>query len=171
MDEAVAAGGYEMVRYADVFVILCRTREEAERALARVRILTEQRGLTLHPVKTRIVDAAKPGEGFDFLGYHFEAGHCWPRAKSLKKLKETLRPLTKRAHGNSLPCIVNSVNRVLKGCMSTSSTATIRHSRSWMAGSAGACAVFCASAATAAKLARSPTIGAGSTHSFGTLGF
>jgi RNA-directed DNA polymerase len=115
MDEAVAAGGYEMVRYADDFVILCRTREEAERALAMVRSLTEQRGLTLHPVKTRIVDAAKPGEGFDFLGYHFEAGHRWPRAKSLKKLKETLRPLTKRANGNSMPCIVNSVNRVLKG--------------------------------------------------------
>jgi RNA-directed DNA polymerase len=115
VDVAVAASGHEMVRYADDFVILCRTQEEAEHALALVRNLTGERGLTLHPVKTRIVDATKPGEGFDFLGYHFEAGHRWPRAKSLKKLKETLRPLTKRANGNSMPCIVTSVNRVLKG--------------------------------------------------------
>jgi RNA-directed DNA polymerase len=85
VDVAVAASGHEMVRYADDFVILCRTQEEAEHALALVRNLTEERGLTLHPVKTRIVDATKPGEGFDFLGYHFEAGHRWPRAKKLEE--------------------------------------------------------------------------------------
>lgn len=115
VDVAVAAAGYEIVRYADDFVILCRTREDAERALATVGALTGERGLTLHPEKTRIVDATQSGAGFDFLGYHFEAGHRWPRKKSLKKLQDALRTQTKRTNGLSMPCIVTGVNRVLQG--------------------------------------------------------
>ena len=86
----MAERGYEMVRYADDFVILCRSREEAERALAKVEEWTAAAGLQLHPDKTRIVDATQPG-GFDFLGYHFERGYRWPSKKSLKKLKDTIR--------------------------------------------------------------------------------
>jgi len=63
-----------MIRYADDFVVLCRSQEEAEAALSRVRKLAEERGLTLHPEKTRLVDATIAGQGFDFLGYHFEQG-------------------------------------------------------------------------------------------------
>jgi RNA-directed DNA polymerase len=71
LDHQMAEQGYEMVRYADDFVVLCRSREEAERALEEVKAWTAAAGLELHPQKTRIVDATQPG-GFDFLGYHFE---------------------------------------------------------------------------------------------------
>jgi hypothetical protein len=64
---------------ADDFVILCRSAAEAAEALARVRAWVAEAGLTLHPEKTRVVDAAQRG-GFDFLGYHFERGMRWPRA-------------------------------------------------------------------------------------------
>jgi RNA-directed DNA polymerase len=71
-------------------------------------------GLTLHPDKTRVVDASQHG-GFDFLGYHFERGMRWPRAKSLKKLKDRLRAKTLRTDGRSLRAIVADVNRTLRG--------------------------------------------------------
>ena len=113
VDQAMAAAGYEMVRYADDFVILCRSRLEAEAALTRVRHLAESRGLTLHADKTRVVHAAE--EGFDFLGYRFERGKRWPRDKSLMKLKDALRAKTKRTNGQSLEYIVADVNRTLRG--------------------------------------------------------
>ena len=63
-------------------------------------------GLTLHPTKTRIVDASAPG-GFDFLGYHFERGKRWPRTKSLKQFKDTIRSKTRRTHGQSFAAIIS----------------------------------------------------------------
>jgi RNA-directed DNA polymerase len=113
-DHAMAQTGYQLIRYADDFVILCRSQAEAERALAEVRQLVEARGLTLHPSKTRLVDASQAG-GFDFLGYHFERGYRWPRAKSLDKLKDKVRELTPRTHGNSLAVIVWRLNATLRG--------------------------------------------------------
>jgi RNA-directed DNA polymerase len=113
LDHAMARHGWAMVRYADDFVILCRSPEEAECALTQVRQWTEANGLTLHPTKTRIVDARS--EGFDFLGYHFQGGKRWPRKKSLAKLKDTLREKTKRTAGVALPVIIANVNRTLKG--------------------------------------------------------
>jgi RNA-directed DNA polymerase len=106
--------GIEMVRYADDFVIMCRSEAEAKRALADVQAWTAEAGLTLHPEKTRIVDAMQPG-GFDFLGYHFEAGQRWPRRKSLQKFKDSIRHKTKRSNGYSLSVIILNVNRTLKG--------------------------------------------------------
>jgi RNA-directed DNA polymerase len=114
LDHLLVAQGIEMVRYADDFVILCRSEAEAQRALALVQQWTAQTGLTLHPEKTRIVDATKHG-GFDFLGYHFERGYRWPRPKSLKKLKDKLRVHTKRNNGQSLRAIISRVNRVTRG--------------------------------------------------------
>jgi RNA-directed DNA polymerase len=114
LDREMAEQGIEMVRYADDFVILCRSREAAEGALERVRQWTARAGLTLHPDKTRIVNATERG-GFDFLGYHFERGMKWPRKKSLKKLKDTLRPKTKRTNGRCLQAIILDVNRTLRG--------------------------------------------------------
>jgi len=72
----------ERTRYADDLIIQCRSRAEAENALETVRQWVGEAGLTLHPEKTRIVDAANPG-GFDFLGWHFESGSKWPREKSV----------------------------------------------------------------------------------------
>lgn len=104
----------QMVRYADDFVILCRTQGEALRALALVEQWTVQVGLTLHPTKTRIVAAAVPG-GFDFLGYHFELGMRRPRSKSLNKLKDAIRAKTRRCNGHSLSEIISDLNRTLTG--------------------------------------------------------
>jgi RNA-directed DNA polymerase len=114
LDQQMAQQGNEMVRYADDFVILCRSQGEAEAALEQVRQWAEQAGLELHPVKTRIVDATQRG-GFDFLGYHFERGMKWPRDKSLRKFKDTIRAKTRRTHGQSLKAIVKDVNRTLRG--------------------------------------------------------
>jgi RNA-directed DNA polymerase len=114
LDHEMAARGFEMVRYADDFVVLGSTEGEAQQALAAVRSWTVQAGLTLHPVKTRIVDATQPG-GFDFLGYHFEQGRKWPRRKSARKLRDTIRAQTRRTHGQSLPAIIVDLNRTLAG--------------------------------------------------------
>jgi RNA-directed DNA polymerase len=114
LDHAVAEAGLEMVRYADDFVILCRSETDAQRALTLVATWTQAAGLTLHPEKTRIIDATQRG-GFDFLGYHFEHGYHWPRAKSVKKLKDTLRVKTRRNNGQSLAGIIADVNRTLRG--------------------------------------------------------
>ena len=114
LDHAVAAAGYEMVRYADDFVILCRTAEDAQQALALVQRWTEAAGLRLHPTKTQLVDMQPPG-GFEFLGYHFECGARWPRTKSVQKLKDAVRPKTRRTNGHSLASIIADVNRTLIG--------------------------------------------------------
>ncbi|MCA1604246.1 MAG: group II intron reverse transcriptase/maturase [Acidobacteria bacterium] len=114
LDHEVAGSGYEMVRYADDFVILCRSKAAAKVALAKVQRWTAQAGLRLHPEKTRIVDATQRG-GFDFLGYHFERGYRWPRPKSVAKLKATIRNKTRRTHGSSLRIIITTVNQTLTG--------------------------------------------------------
>jgi RNA-directed DNA polymerase len=113
LDQLMARDGSEMVRYADDFVILCRSREEAERALERLRAWTAEAGLTLHPTKTRIVNATD--ESFDFLGYRFDRGKRFPRDKSLKKLKDTIRAQTKRTSGHCLQAIIASLNPTLRG--------------------------------------------------------
>lgn len=114
MDHELAHHGYEMVRYADDFIILCGSQAAARDALAKVQQWTANAGLRLHPEKTRIVDATQRG-GFDFLGYHFERGYRWPRPKSVAKLKATLRPKTRRTHGHSLRTTIVTVNQTLTG--------------------------------------------------------
>ena len=114
LDHEMARGGYEMVRYADDFVILCRSEAEAQEALERVKAWVAAAGLTLHPTKTRIVNAIERG-GFDFLGYHFERGMKWPRSKSMDKFKDTIRAKTKRTCGHSLRAIIDDVNQTTRG--------------------------------------------------------
>ena len=121
LDHWMARAGVEMVRYADDVVLLCRSRAEAEAALVQVQSWTAAAGLTLHPEKTRSVDFAVPG-GFDFLGYHFERDRRrpervrrWARAKSVQRLRATLRERTPRLSGLSLSAIITVLNRVLRG--------------------------------------------------------
>ncbi|MBI4557114.1 MAG: group II intron reverse transcriptase/maturase [Candidatus Hydrogenedentes bacterium] len=133
LDHLMAGHGIEMVRYADDFVLLCKTRDDAERALTLVQAWVEQNGLTLHPEKTRIVDVRERG-GFDFLGYHFERGYRWPRDKSIKKVRETIRGKTKRTNGQSLSCIIADINPVLCGWweyFKHSHYTSLRHLDSW----------------------------------------
>jgi RNA-directed DNA polymerase len=124
LDHLMAQEGLEMVRYADDFIILCRSAEEATRALEKVQRWTADAGLTLHPTKTRIVDAKE--DGFDFLGYRFEGGTRRPRAKSLDKFKETIRAKTKRTNGGSLRIIIADVNCTLRGWFEY-----FKHSHKW----------------------------------------
>jgi len=114
LDRLMARQGHEMVRYADDFVVLCETQKEAEEVLETLRQWVEAAGLTLHPTKTRIVDATQKG-GFEFLGYHFERGHRWPRQKSIDKFRETIREKTRRRDPRPMREVVRDVNRTLKG--------------------------------------------------------
>src|SRR5580693_4534636 len=102
LDLLMEEAGYRMVRYADDFVILCGTAEEAATALRLITAWTAENGLTLHPDKTRIGDARQAGQGFDFLGYRFESGHRFVREKSLTAFKDKVRAKTKRTRGVSL---------------------------------------------------------------------
>ena len=113
LDHLMARSGYEMTRYADDLVIQCRTREEADRALAMVRTWTAQRGLTMHPTKTKIVDAEI--EGFEFLGYRFVKHRRFPRRKSLAKFRDAIRAKTQRTAGHGLNMIIADINRTLRG--------------------------------------------------------
>lgn len=113
-DHGMGNKGYKMVRYADDFVLLCQSEEEAQRALEEAREWMTKAGLELHPEKTRIVDATQRG-GFDFLGYHFERGYKWPRQKSMRKVKDVIRSKTKRTNGQAMAKIIANINRTMKG--------------------------------------------------------
>ncbi len=115
LDERMAAAGYRMVRYADDFVVLCRSRDEAEAALATIAAWVADNGLALHPDKTRLGDCRQPGEGFDFLGYRFEAGRRRVRPKSLTRFKDRIRAVTGRSRGASLTRIIADLNPMLRG--------------------------------------------------------
>jgi len=98
-------------------VILCRNAADAQRALELVQAWVTENGLALHPMKTKIVDVHTAG--FDFLGYHFRGTkrgiRHWPRKKSVQKLKQTLRPATRRTSGHSMANTMARVNRTLRG--------------------------------------------------------
>ncbi|MDY6874503.1 MAG: group II intron reverse transcriptase/maturase [Chloroflexota bacterium] len=115
VDKLVRAAGYEMVRYADDFVILCVSHQESMEALRYVDQLAAERGLTLNSDKTSVVGTHEDGQGFDFLGYHFENGIRWPCKKSLTKFKDTIRSKTRRSNGRSMAAIIKEVNKTSIG--------------------------------------------------------
>lgn len=119
LDWMMAESGYEMVRYADDMVVLCRSQEEATDALNKLKGWMEEAGLTLHPDKTRTVEMNLSDSHFDFLGYRFKRTRRGRlirliRPKSLKKLRETIKPRTKRNNGKSMETIITDINRTLK---------------------------------------------------------
>jgi RNA-directed DNA polymerase len=113
LDHQMAEMGFQMVRYADDFVILCRTPAEAEAALAKVRQWVESQGLSLHPEKTHIVDMRE--KSFSFLGYSFRGKLRFPRDKSHRKFIDRIRELTPRKSGESLEVIVQRITRSIQG--------------------------------------------------------
>ncbi|MDP2832381.1 MAG: group II intron reverse transcriptase/maturase, partial [Pseudomonadota bacterium] len=115
LDLHMTRQGYAMVRYADDFVILCPTAEEAGRALEEIKAWVDANGLTLHPDKTHLGDCRIEGQGFEFLGYRFEAGKRRVRKKSLTALKDKVRGFTRRTRGDSLGRIIADLNPMLKG--------------------------------------------------------
>jgi RNA-directed DNA polymerase len=122
-DHHMEKPGLRHLRYADDFVVLCQSETEARAALEAIRAWMEENGLSLHPTKTRIVDASQPG-GFEFLGYHFERSRKWPSKKSRDKFKDKIRELTPRNSGQSLARIIARTNACLKGWF-----AYFKHSR------------------------------------------
>ncbi len=126
LDQLMAGQGLEMVRYADDFIVLCRTQEQAVHALQAIQQWVEQAELKLHPEKTRIVEATQPG-GFDFLGYHFEQGRKTPRQKSLEKFKERIRQATPRTSGQSMEAIISRLTPLMRGWFNY-----FCHSRKWV---------------------------------------
>jgi RNA-directed DNA polymerase len=128
----VGDGGGSLVRYADDFVILCRTRPQAEAALAKAKEAMAQMGLELHPDKTRVVDLREGREGFDFLGCHLHARvsgrllergirryylQRWPSVRSMKRIREKVRDRTsrKRVGANLKLLITEELNPILRG--------------------------------------------------------
>jgi RNA-directed DNA polymerase len=118
LDHHMAAMGYEMTRYADDFVVQCRSREEAEEALALISQWMDTAELTLHPSKTRIANMLL-WHHFDFLGYRFQMKGDWftrvPTPKSIKKFRDNIRRRTKRANGHSMERIIDGINPVIRG--------------------------------------------------------
>jgi RNA-directed DNA polymerase len=121
LDWKMERAGYIMIRYADDFVVLCQTAEEAGRALESVKEWTKEAELQLHEDKTRIVDMNQPGNSFEFLGFHFERSRRtnelsrWPRESSMTKLKEKIRQITPRCNGQSMSALAAKLNPILRG--------------------------------------------------------
>jgi RNA-directed DNA polymerase len=120
LDHMMARHGHKMVRYADDSVIVCRSLDEAHAALEGLRQWCEEQGLSLHPEKTRIANLNEVGDGFDFLGYRFQQTRAkrirrWAGKKAVSKLRDRVRPVTRRTNGHSLEAIIDQLNRILRG--------------------------------------------------------
>jgi RNA-directed DNA polymerase len=125
-------GTGEVVRYADDFVVLCESREQADQAWEAASAILGELGLSLHPDKTRVVDLRGGRQGFDFLGCHFRARmsgklweqrrivryylHRWPSERSMKRARARVTALTGRSQvGMELPVVIERLNLFLRG--------------------------------------------------------
>jgi RNA-directed DNA polymerase len=124
-DEQMQRAGFHLTRYADDWLCVCRTREEAERALASARAVLEgQLGLRIHPEKTRIVHVS---QGFEFLGYKIGLGrglrfkpggiglYAIPRQRSVDRFKDKVRALTRRRIAVPLEELIHALNPLIRG--------------------------------------------------------
>jgi RNA-directed DNA polymerase len=125
-------GTGEVIRYADDFVVLCRSESQAEEAQRRATAILGDLGLSLHPDKTRVVDLREGIEGFDFLGCHLRARmsgklweqkrivryylHRWPSVRSMKRARQRIKALTARSQvGQQLEAVIARLNPFLRG--------------------------------------------------------
>jgi RNA-directed DNA polymerase len=152
-DKEMRQKGYRLTRWADDWVVTCRTRAEAEHALARAERILETLGVTLNREKTRIVHIA---HGFEFLGFKIQRGkarlkltrdriksklnrqnlYAIPTQKSVDRFKDQIRALTMRRIPLRLGELIETINPIIRGwgnyyCRSHVRSASI----SWMAGS------------------------------------
>jgi group II intron reverse transcriptase/maturase len=121
-----------LVRYADDFVVMCRTRKECERAEERIRVILARLGLELHPDKTRRVELYDGKEGFDFLGCHLHerlSGYLWekkrerlyflqrwPSQRSMQRIRQRVKELTPRGRCHAdIRDVIADLNPVLRG--------------------------------------------------------
>jgi RNA-directed DNA polymerase len=112
MDQTLEQAGFRFVRYADDFVVLCKSRHRAKEAMELItRLLADQMSLTLSPEKTRITTFK---EGFAFLGFQIGAWTIRMRDKSVEKFKDKVRTITTRSH-NLDAQMITKLNRVIRG--------------------------------------------------------
>jgi group II intron reverse transcriptase/maturase len=121
-----------LVRYADDFVVMCRTKRECEGAEARIREILTRLGLELHPDKTRRVDLCDGREGFDFLGCHLHKRlsgliwerehkrvyflHRWPSQRAMKRIRQRVKEMTRRSRCHAdIREVIDDLNPVLRG--------------------------------------------------------
>ncbi len=171
LDHLVARSGFAMVRYADDFVILCRTPEEASRALELVRTWVSDNGLTLHPTKTKVVDART--DGFDFLGYHFRGRQPLASGEEPERSSRT-RSVPRRGGPTGPRCRRSSpsLNPIASGLVRLLPTqSTVDRSGGSTAGSAAGFGASCANGRNAAAWAAARITAAGPTPSSPTRGF
>ena len=116
LDVMMTARGHRITRYADDFVICCKSQKGAERVLKSVKkLLEEDLGLVVHPTKTKIVD--NMSESFTFLGYTFKKGYFHtPSDKAVQKFKKKIKDITKRnLTVNMEDFIKRRLNSVIRG--------------------------------------------------------
>jgi group II intron reverse transcriptase/maturase len=121
-----------LVRYADDFVVMCRTKKDSEQAEARIKVILKRLGLELHPDKTRQIDLSFGKEGFDFLGCHLHKRlsgriweqqrkrlyflHRWPSRRAMVRVQQRVRALTPRSRCHAdLRTVIADLNPVLRG--------------------------------------------------------
>jgi RNA-directed DNA polymerase len=115
LDLTLDQNGFNMIRYADDWVVLCQSMGEAKAALSLIQSWIDQNGLQLSPEKTHIGNSMEIGHGFEFLGYRFEGGFRNVRSKSLKKFKDKIRIKTRRTRGQSIERIISDLNPTVRG--------------------------------------------------------
>ena len=124
-DVKMAEAGYDLTRYADDWLIVCRSRREAERALTDARAVLEgELGLRVHPDKTRIVHVT---QGFEFLGYKVKRGkglsyktgkpslYAYPRDRSIERFKNKVRAATTHRNPKTLEGVIDELNPIIRG--------------------------------------------------------
>ncbi len=171
LDLLMEHSGQRMVRYADDFVILCRTEAEARAALRQVEAWVTANGLTLHPDKTRVGDCRQPGHGFEFLGYRFEAGRRLVRKKVCRRSRTRCGRRQAAAGATASTGSSPTSTRCFGAGLATSSTPHRPCSASSTGLSVGGCALSCVSRQSAPALdAAPPTTSAGPTLSSRLMG-
>jgi len=106
------AQSWRHVRYADDFVVLTRTPQEAAAAHQRTKEVLQELKLEVHPTKSRETNFHK---GFEFLGFHFRRGVLGPRQRSIEKFRADVRKKTRRQQGTNVETVIEELNPTLRG--------------------------------------------------------
>ena len=112
LDKALHRAGFRHVRYADDFVVLCQSREDARKALTLVTEGLDALKLQLHETKTRLSDAWK---GFEFLRFRIKANHVSVSSRAIERFKERIRWLTRRQQGRNVEAVFHRLEPVIRG--------------------------------------------------------
>lgn len=112
LDKALERGGLRHVRYADDFVVLCKSHTEARQALSLIREVLDSLQLQLHETKTRLSDVWK---GFEFLRFRIKANRVSMSSRAIDDFKDHVRHLTRRKQGRNVEAMLSRLNPVIRG--------------------------------------------------------